>query len=228
MKDGMPILVTPKAVMRPSPRAGRKRQRNGEQRPAAAGWRCSRNRAAAVKNVSTIAVALAMAPTLRSISAVRITKVSPTAMIAVTETCCRMFSRLPSVAKAGRGEAEEADEQDQRRERRDVAQLIAQEAARGRTPGLGADVAIGHARLQSASSAGSLASCATLDCASVDAAARESHAAASNRSLLIAQSANSLAISPLRITSTRSASDSTVSGSVEKHDHRDALSRRGA
>ena len=48
-----------------------------------------------------IAVALAIAPTLRSISAVRMTKVRPTAMIAVTETCCRMFSRLPSVAKEG-------------------------------------------------------------------------------------------------------------------------------
>ena len=54
-----------------------------------------------MKKVSTIAVALATAPTLRSISAVRMTKVRPTAMIAVTETCWRMFSRLPSEAKDG-------------------------------------------------------------------------------------------------------------------------------
>jgi hypothetical protein len=54
-----------------------------------------------VKKVSTIAVALAIAPTERSISAVRMTKVRPTAMMPVTDTCCRMFSRLSSVANEG-------------------------------------------------------------------------------------------------------------------------------
>src|SRR3984957_16326779 len=48
-----------------------------------------------------MAVALAIAPTERSISAVRMTKVRPTAMIAVTDTCWSIFSRLPSVAKVG-------------------------------------------------------------------------------------------------------------------------------
>ena len=44
-------------------------------------------------------VALATLATDRSISAHRITKVRPAAMIPVTEICVRMFCRLPSVAK---------------------------------------------------------------------------------------------------------------------------------
>ena len=46
-------------------------------------------------------VALATAATLRSISEVRMTKVRPTAMIAVTETCCRMFQMFPTLVKDG-------------------------------------------------------------------------------------------------------------------------------
>ena len=92
-----------------------------------------------MKKVSTIAVALAIAATLRSISAVRMTKVRPTAMIAVTETCCRIFSRLPSVGEGGARDAEEDDEEDQRDEGRDIAQLIAQEIAEAKGAG-GVDV----------------------------------------------------------------------------------------
>src|SRR4029450_3848198 len=44
-------------------------------------------------------VTLAMAATDRSISAHRITKVRPTAMIPVTEICVRMFAALSSEAK---------------------------------------------------------------------------------------------------------------------------------
>ena len=43
--------------------------------------------------------ALAIAATDRSISAVRITKVSPTAMMPVIEACDRMFIKLSNVLK---------------------------------------------------------------------------------------------------------------------------------
>ena len=46
-------------------------------------------------------VTLAMAAIERSISAHRITKVRPTAMMPVTETWVRMLPRLSSVAKEG-------------------------------------------------------------------------------------------------------------------------------
>ena len=46
-------------------------------------------------------VALAMPATERSISAQRMTKVRPTAMMPVTDTCVRMLPRLSSVAKEG-------------------------------------------------------------------------------------------------------------------------------
>ena len=127
--------------------AGREAPERSRSRRASAGWRCSRNPAAAVKNVSTIAVALAIAPTLRSISAVRMTKVRPTAMIAVTETCWRMFSRLPSEAKVGLAMLKKATRHDQRDERRDVAQLIAQEIARGERRGRSRASALWHVHL---------------------------------------------------------------------------------
>ena len=50
-------------------------------------------------------------------------------MIAVMDTCWRIFSRLPSVAKLGLAMLKNADEHDQGDEGRDVAQLIAQEIA---------------------------------------------------------------------------------------------------
>ena len=74
-------------------------------------------------------VTLAMAATDRSISAVRMTKVRPTAMIPVTETWVRMLARLSTVAKDGLASAEERHQDDQGHERRDVAQLVAQERA---------------------------------------------------------------------------------------------------
>src|SRR5579859_2673278 len=46
-------------------------------------------------------VALATAATLKSISAHRITNVSPTAMMPVTLICCRMLPRLSIVRKLG-------------------------------------------------------------------------------------------------------------------------------
>ena len=51
-------------------------------------------------------------------------------MIPVTEICCRMFSRLPSVAKDGLAMLKKTTRHEQRDERRDVAQLIAQAVAR--------------------------------------------------------------------------------------------------
>ncbi len=53
-----------------------------------------------MKKLTTMPVALATAATERSISPHRITKVSPTAMIPVTEIWVRMLARLSSVAKA--------------------------------------------------------------------------------------------------------------------------------
>ena len=93
----------------------------------------------------------------------------------------------------GAGDAEEQDEEQKRDEGRDIAQLIAGEIGEPERA-LGGDGNIGLGRVHICSSR---------------------QAAASRRSLLIASSANSRAISPLRITSTRSASESTVSGSVE-------------
>ena len=73
-------------------------------------------------------MALATAATERSISAVRITKVRPTAMMPVIDIWRRMFSMLSSVRKEFGREAEEHDEDHQREDRRDVAQLVGQEA----------------------------------------------------------------------------------------------------
>src|SRR6185437_11526940 len=50
---------------------------------------------------TTIPVALAIAATERSISAHRITKVSPTAITPATEICTRILAALSSVAKDG-------------------------------------------------------------------------------------------------------------------------------
>ena len=74
----------------------------------------------------------------RSISAVRITKVRPVAMIAVTETWRRMLPRLSSVTNDGLGEAEDDDQEQKRHERRDVAQLT-REPARARASRSGLD-----------------------------------------------------------------------------------------
>ncbi len=54
-----------------------------------------------MKNATTMPVALAIAAIERSISAVRITKVRPVAMIAVTETWRRMLPRLSRVTNDG-------------------------------------------------------------------------------------------------------------------------------
>ena len=54
-------------------------------------------------------VTLAMLAIERSISAQRITKVRPTAMMPVTDTCVRMLPRLSSVAKEGLAKAKKAD-----------------------------------------------------------------------------------------------------------------------
>src|SRR5260221_6800415 len=100
MKEGMPIFVMPKAVTAPRRRqlasASTMASAPGSGRLAMltlASW--------SVKKATTMPVALAMAATLRSISAHRMTKVRPTAIIAVTETCVRILARLPSVAKDG-------------------------------------------------------------------------------------------------------------------------------
>ena len=56
-------------------------------------------------------VTLAMAAIERSISAQRITKVRPTAMMPVTEICVRMLPRLSSVAKEGLAAAKNPNRQ---------------------------------------------------------------------------------------------------------------------
>src|SRR6266545_1185752 len=56
-------------------------------------------------------VTLAMAAIDRSISAQRITKVRPTAMMPVTEICVRMLPRLSSVAKEGLAAAKKPNRQ---------------------------------------------------------------------------------------------------------------------
>ena len=53
-------------------------------------------------------VTLAMAAIERSISAQRMTKVRPTAMMPVTETWVRMLPKLSSVAKDGLAKAKKA------------------------------------------------------------------------------------------------------------------------
>ncbi len=54
-----------------------------------------------MKYATAMPVTLAMLATDRSISAHRITKVRPTAMMPVTDTCVRMLPRLSMVAKDG-------------------------------------------------------------------------------------------------------------------------------
>ena len=96
--------------------------------------------------------------------------------------------------KGRSGDAEEDDEAKKRDERRDIAQLVAQEIPGPKGAGRGR---IGAWRVHQSRDP-------------------RRQAAANRRSLLIASPANSCAISPLRITRTRSASERTVSGSVEK------------
>src|SRR3954468_14146331 len=100
MKEGMPIRVTPKAVTAPSAR--HPASASGMARPPGRGRLAMFTLASCtVRKASRMPVALATLATLRSISAQSMTKVSPTAMIAVIETCCRIFARLPQVAKDG-------------------------------------------------------------------------------------------------------------------------------
>ena len=100
MNDGMPMVVIPKAVTAPSSRQPASARMIATP-PGKGRFAMFTLASCSVKNATTMPVALAMLATLRSISAVRITKVRPTAMMAVTETCERMFSRLPIVAKDG-------------------------------------------------------------------------------------------------------------------------------
>ena len=69
-------------------------------------------------------MALAIAATDRSISAVRMTKVSPTAMMPVIETCGRMFIKLSSVVKLAACVEKNTTSAISVKTRRDVAQLI--------------------------------------------------------------------------------------------------------
>ena len=142
----------------------------------------------------------------RSISAVRMTKVRPTAMMPVIETCAGCCRDCRSSAKDGLRALKNDDQEQQREQRRDVAQLRRQPAASAETRASGRAASACHLL------------------------ARRSlpHAAASSRSLLIVSLANSRAISPLRMTMIRSASDSTVSGSVESTMIADALLAQAA
>ena len=100
MKEGMPMRVTPKAVT--PPRARQVATARMMAKPPAKGILAMLTLASCrVKKATTMPVALATLATLKSISAVRITKVSPTAMMPVIDTCCRMFCRLPNDTKEG-------------------------------------------------------------------------------------------------------------------------------
>ena len=98
MKLGMPIRVSPKAFTAPSAKHAASAISIAAQ-PGSGTFAIVTLASCAVKYATTMPVALAMLATDRSISAHRITNVSPTAIIPVTEICVRMFSRLPSVAK---------------------------------------------------------------------------------------------------------------------------------
>src|SRR5579885_176322 len=100
MKDGIPIRVTPKALTRPSTRQLAKASRIAMP-PGSGTFAMATLASCRVKKATTIPVALATLATLRSISAQRITKVRPAAMIPVMEICVRTFSRLPRVKKEG-------------------------------------------------------------------------------------------------------------------------------
>ena len=77
-------------------------------------------------------VALAIAATERSISAHRITKVRPTAMIAGDRDLGQDVAEVVERGEGRAGHAEEDDQHDQRHEGRDVAQLAAQRSRRRR------------------------------------------------------------------------------------------------
>ena len=144
-----------------------------------------------VKNATTMPVALATLATLTGRSRPhRITKVRPTAMIAGDRDLRQDVREVAQVAKDGLARVKNSDQEEQRHEGRDVAQLVAQPVPR-RVAGRPADV--GGRGIH----------------------AGVPQAAASSRSLLIGSSANSRTISPFLITRMRSASESTVSGSVE-------------
>src|ERR1700733_1920649 len=100
MKDGMPMRVMPNALTAPSAKHAANAAMIATL-PGSGMLSMLTLASCMVKNATTIPVALAMAATLRSISAHRMTKVSPTAMIPVTEICCRMLARLSAVAKDG-------------------------------------------------------------------------------------------------------------------------------
>ena len=133
-------------------------------------------------------VALAIAATDRSISAVRITKVRPDAMMPVIETWRRMLARLSSVAKDGLGALKNATSTTR---------------------------VNSGAMLRSWSRGSCLSRPPPWPAVGVSTLHRPPHAAASRRSLLDRLVANSRATVPLLITMMRSARDRTVSGSVE-------------
>ena len=136
-------------------------------------------------------VTLAMLAIERSISAQRMTKVSPTAMIAGHRHLGQDVADIVDGGKGRAGDGEEGEQQDQRQERRDIAHLGAQE-------GSDAALACGLPGLFHCSPSRTLR-----------------YAASSRRSLLTASPTNSRTTAPRFITRIRSASDSTVSGSVD-------------
>ena len=106
MKDGMPIAVRPKAFTAPSA-AHAAREITIAAQPGKGRLAMFTLESCAVKNATMIPVALAMLATERSISAQRMTKVRPTAMMPVTETCVRMFIHVARGRKRRARHAEE-------------------------------------------------------------------------------------------------------------------------
>src|SRR5260221_13773525 len=100
MKEGTPIQVIPMALA--TPRLTQTSSATTIASPPERGMLAMFTLAfCAVKNATAMPVALATLATLRSISAHRITKVRPTAMIPVTETSVRILVRVSSEAKLG-------------------------------------------------------------------------------------------------------------------------------
>ncbi len=86
MKDGMPITVSPNAFTAPSAKQAASAMMIAAH-PGSGTLAMFTLASCNVKNATTMPMALAMLATDRSISAHRITKVSPTAMMPVTEIC---------------------------------------------------------------------------------------------------------------------------------------------
>src|SRR5215831_16730778 len=126
MKEGMPMSVRPSALTRPSRAHSASAKRIAPQ-PGSGTLAILTYDSCTVKKATAMPVTLAMLAIDRSISAQRMTKVRPTAIMPVTETWVRMLPTLSRVAKDGLATAKKLEKKDQRQKRRNVAHLRAQQ-----------------------------------------------------------------------------------------------------